>query len=180
MHVVLTCATHDYTIHVTGMFRSTCMQVLPYSRCGTWNVHISADFMRLKPGSFVHEIFCNNSLLFHAVTSMIPVICRDLGRYGTCMHVTCMDWCIYFMHRICMFHAQNMHISCMKLACMMQVYSMRGTGIFHAWYRYTPCTVQAYSFRGTGICHAYIHACTYRYTPCMIECFCILTVLYLL
>ena len=28
MHVVLTCTTHDYNIYVTGMFGSTCMQVL--------------------------------------------------------------------------------------------------------------------------------------------------------
>ena len=28
MHVVLTCTTHEYNIHVTGMFGSTCMYVL--------------------------------------------------------------------------------------------------------------------------------------------------------
>ena len=72
------------------------------------------------------------------------------------MHVTCMDWCLNFMHVPCM---KNMDISCMKPACsrcipcVVQAYSKHDTGVFHAWYRRIPCVIQAYSTRSTGAFH---------------------------
>ena len=78
------------------------------------------------------------------------------------MHVTCMHYCLHFMHGVCIFnacsvhvpciesgafHAWNVHVACIieTYPCMVQTYSMLGTDVFHAWYRHIPCVVLAFS-----------------------------------
>ena len=116
--------------------------------------HVSAQFMRLQP--------------------VIPETCMqqagiwDVLQVGT-MHVTCKNYCL-------MFHGCFMHgiwqISCMKhvisshIPCVVPVYSMLGTGVFHAWYRRIPCVVQAYSMLGIGVFHAW-----YRRIPCVVQAY---------
>ena len=58
-----------------------------------------------------------------------------------------------------------MHVSS-HIPCVVLVYSMLGTGVFHAWYGRIPCVVQAYSMHGTGVFHAW-----YRHIPCMVQAY---------
>ena len=51
------------------------------------------------------------------------------------MHVTCMDWCLNFMHVSCMFHAWKI--------CIFHAWNLHIPGVFQAWYRRIPCVVQA-------------------------------------
>ena len=82
------------------------------------------------------------------------------------MHVTCMDWCLNFMHVSCM---KNMDISCMKPACsrcipcVIQAYSKHDTGVFHVWYMCIPCVIQAYSMILGYSIHVCIHSYSYRH-----------------
>ena len=106
-----------------------------------------------------------NSSKFHACymhdSWNIHVTCRDLGHFSGMKHACYMHGLVPKFHA-CSMH-QNMHISCMKRACsrcilcMVQAYFMRGTGVFHAWYRRIPCIMQVHSMCRTGIFHSCVH-----------------------
>ena len=140
---------HAYFMHES--YVHTCFSIfhawkllscMPYSKWSTWNMHVS--------GMFQH-------------TSC------DYNQWFSCMKfpVTIMKSLLF--HAWTMHDSWNMHgiwwISCMRHACF-KPYSMRGTGVFHSWYRPIPCVIQAYSMRGTGIFHAW-----YRHIPCMVQAY---------
>ena len=76
---------------------------------------------------------------------------RDLGRF-TGRYRTC------YIHELLpdIFVHVSSHIPCVVLAYSTLgtgvFHGMRGTGVFHAWYRHIPYMVQAYSMHGTGVC----------------------------
>ena len=125
-------------------------------------IHVSAHFMRLQPVIFMHELSSDltilMSLLFHAWTMHdswnMHVTGRDLGhftgRYHACYKhellpdISCMlhAWNLAdFMHETCMFQA-IFHAWYWHIPCLVQAYSMHGTGVFRTWYWHIPCVVQ--------------------------------------
>ena len=93
--------------------------------------------------------------------------------YACSMHGIWPPFHAYSMRGTCVFHAWYRWIP-----CMVQAYSMHGTGVFHAWYMCILCVVQAYSLRGTGVFHAwYRHVFTVHGTgipmhaPCIVQAY---------
>ena len=84
-------------------------------------MRISAHFMRLRPMIFMHEISCNNIEEF-TIPCMIPEICMQPAGIlqVSAMHVTCMHYCLHFMHGVCIFNACSVHVPCIE------------SGAFHA------------------------------------------------
>ena len=78
------------------------------------------------------------------------------------MHVIYMDYCLYFMHGLCLFRAWNlahfMHIPYVVLVYSMHGMVWYGIGEFHVWYRRIPCMY------GAGVFHVW-----YRHIPCMVQ-----------
>ena len=92
-------------------------------------MHVSAQFMRLKPVLFMYEISSDNFEEF-AIPCMIPETCKDLGRFTGGYHEC------YMYGLLPIFHAWNVHVPCMEsgpfYAC-----SMHGSGIdYRATYVY--------------------------------------------
>ena len=88
------------------------------------------------------------------------------------MHVTCMDWCLNFMHVSCMFHACSMHEKYayfMHETCIFQVYSKHDTGVFRAWYRHSLCMIQVYSKQVTGVFHVWYWGIPFKCVPCTVQ-----------
>ena len=158
----------NWCMHLAWLGRPRTYPTSPCLKWSTWNMHVSFMFQHISCG-------CNQ--WFSCMN--FPVIWQYWRVYYSMhdswnMHVTGRDLgCLTGRYHACYMHELLPHISCTfqaifhawywRIPCLIQMYSMHGTGVFHTWYRHIPCMVQAYSMRGIGMCVP----CVVQVFPCM-------------